>query len=157
MLEGIVRLMEYGISSRLKNDRVARRWMRRMNRIVVFDMGEEGAITMQFVRGRARIRKGRAGKAHLVIAGPMEDLVGYVNGEVGSSELLGKIATGEVQVNIRVWPTPQDIMNFLKLDEIFVIARKQEGFPLSLVDASRRALLLVQRFCDHLPLVGSGA
>lgn len=150
MVEGLVRVMDHGIRARLQSDPEARRWVRGLRRTVVLEMGGVGAVTVRFRAGRIEIRPGTSRAADYRLHGPYEDLVGYMNGEVGLSEILGKMATGRIQVVLGPRRSLRELWTILRLEDIFVISRKREPFPVSLVDIARRMALCVPR---TLPLV----
>lgn len=150
MVEGMVRVMDHGIRARLERDPEARRWVKHLRRTIVLEMGGIGAVTIRFRSGRIEVRPGTSRFAHYRLRGPYDDLVGYINGEVGLSEILGKIATGQLRVSLGARYSLRELLNVLRLEDIFVIARKAEPFPVSLVDTARRAALFVPR---AVPLV----
>lgn len=150
VIEGLVRVMDHGIRGRLERDREARRWVRRLRRTVALEMEGVGSVTVRFRSGRVEIRPGAARVADYRIHGPYEDLVGYMNGEVGLSEILSKMATGRIRVSLGPRRSLRELWTLLRLEDIFVIARKREPFPVSLVDIVRRLALWVHR---AVPLV----
>lgn len=150
MMEGLVRMMGHGIRGRLERDREARRWIRGLRRTVALEMEGVGSVTVRFRSGRVDIRPGSARAADYRVHGPYEDLVGYINGEVGLSEILSKMATGRIRVTIGRGHSLRELWTILRMEDLFVIARKREPFPLSLVDLLRRLALSVPRV---VPLV----
>lgn len=145
VVEGLVQVMGHGIRARLAQDPEARRWVRRLRRTIVLELEGVGAVTLRFRSGSIEVRPGAARRAHYRLRGPYEDLVGYVNGEVGLGEMLARMATGRVRVEVATGLSIREALTILRLEDIFVIARKAEPFPVSLVDAARRAALWVPR------------
>ncbi|MEM3086555.1 MAG: SCP2 sterol-binding domain-containing protein [Halobacteria archaeon] len=150
MVEGLVKVMDHGIRTRLEQDREARRWVRSLRRTVVLELEGVGSVTVRFRSGRVGVRPGTSRRADYRLRGPYDDLVGYMNGEVGLSELLAKMATGKIRVDLGPRRSLRELWTILRLEDIFVITRKREPFPVGLVDVARRAALCVPR---TLPLV----
>ncbi len=145
VVQGLVRVMDHGIRARLERDPEARKWVKHLRRTAVLEMEGVGAVTIKFRSGSTEVRPGSSRFAHYRIRGPYDDLVGYINGEVGLSEVLGKIATGQIRVSLGARYSLRELLNILRLEDIFVIARKSEPFPVSLVDTARRAALFIPR------------
>ena len=148
LLEGLVKILRGGINARLENDEKAKDWIKDLNRTVEFQLRGIGTISVKIKSGRVSVKAGSYTDADYILEADYDDIVDYVNGELGYSELLLKFALRNMDVKKMPLMIPSEFLNVLRIDEVFVLSRKKERFPRSLLDDARRVLLDIAK---HLP------
>lgn len=141
LLDGLVKILKGGIEARLENDEKAKDWIRGLNRTVEFQLRGIGTISVKIRNGQIKVKAGSYHDSDYILEADYDDIVDYVNGELGYSELLLKFAFGNMNVKKAPLMFPSEFLNVLKMDEVFVLSRKRERFPRSLLDDARRIAL----------------
>jgi len=150
LLDGLVKILKSGIEARLENDEKARDWIKDLDRTVEFQLRGIGTISVKIKKGRIKVKAGSYPDADYILEADYDDIVEYVNGELGYSELLLKFALRNMNVKRAPLMLPSEFLNVLRIDEVFVLSRKKERFPRSLLDDARKIALDIGT-CHYIP------